>query len=376
MTDPRIEEHARVLVRYSTGVKKGEVVAIHAPLPGLPLAEAVYREVLRAGGHPLLRLSPPDLSAFFYKHAKPHQLDYVGKHEWAEVRAQAARIVILAEDNPRALTNVPPTRLTRVAKARRPLKEHILKHVKWSLTLHPTRAAAQEAEMDLAEYEDFVYGALLVTDGKGELRDAVSAWKRHEKVQDRIARALRGTREVRIRGKDTDLRMTVAGRKWVPSPGKENLPSGEVFTAPVEDSVEGEVFFDCPTTTGGRLVEGVRLRFRKGKVVEASAARGEEYLKKVLATDPGAARLGELGIGTNYGIARPTKEILLDEKIGGTVHMALGSAYEECGGRNKSAIHWDLIKDLRPAAGGGTIEVDGEVIQKDGRFRMKGVSFS
>jgi aminopeptidase len=214
--------------------------------------------------------------------------------------------------------------------------------------------------MSLADYEDFYYGACLADDD-----DPLTAWKRASAETTRLAEWIEGHEEVRVTAPGTDIKLGIAGRKFIPCDGRHNMPDGEFFTGPVEDSVEGEVTFHLPATIGGREVAGVRLRFESGKVVDASAERGEEFLVELLDTDPGARRLGELGIGTNYAIDRGTREVLLDEKLGGTVHMAVGKSYPESGGVNESAVHTDLVCDLRL---GGKLEVDGTVMQEDGKF--------
>jgi aminopeptidase len=231
---------------------------------------------------------------------------------------------------------------------------------RWSLTLFPTQAYASEAGMSLAQYEDFYYAACLATDP-----DPVTAWERQSDEVKRLTEWIQGREEVHITGPGTDVKLNVSGRTFIPCVGDHNMPDGEFFTGPVEDSVEGEVSFSFPATYSGREVSGVRFRFEEGKVVDASAERGEEFLLEMLDTDEGARRLGELGIGTNYGISTGTKEILLDEKIGGTVHMAIGMSYPESGGTNESAVHWDMVLDLRE---GGSIVVDGVELQRDGRF--------
>jgi aminopeptidase len=214
--------------------------------------------------------------------------------------------------------------------------------------------------MSLAEYEDFYYDACLVNDG-----DPVTAWQRQSDQVNRLAEWISGKEEVHITAPGTDITLGVGGRTWIPCAGTHNMPDGEFFTGPVEDSVEGEVSFSFPAAYGGREVGGVRLRFEAGKVVDASAEQNEEFLIEMLDSDDGARRLGELGIGTNYGISTGTKEILLDEKIGGTVHMAIGMSYPESGGTNDSSVHWDMVCDLRQ---GGVIEVDGTELSRDGKF--------
>jgi aminopeptidase len=231
---------------------------------------------------------------------------------------------------------------------------------RWVYTLFPTNAYACDAEMSLRDFEDFYFHACLVDD-----KDPLGAWKRASEQCHRLADWIEGHDEVRITGPGTDISLGIAGRHFIACDGEHNMPDGEFFTGPIEDSVEGEVSFDLPAVIGGREVSGVHLRFEAGKVVEASAERGEEFLIKLLDTDAGSRRLGELGIGTNYGIDRGTRDVLLDEKIGGTVHMAVGASYPESGGTNDSAVHTDMVCDLRQ---GGRIEVDGELLQENGRF--------
>jgi len=271
----------------------------------------------------------------------------------------AGTAYIYSSRNTRALGDVDPELQTRMAKASRPLKNKLLKK-KWTLTLFPTAAYAQDAEMSLRDFEDFVYGATFSDEA-----DPVKAWNALRRKQDKLISKLEGAEEVRVLGPGTDLRMSVAGRTFINSAGTRNMPSGEVFTGPVEDSVEGEIVYDYPVVNQGREIDGIRLVFRSGKVVEASAAKNEAFLLDMLEMDPGARRIGEVGIGTNFRIQRFIKNILFDEKIGGTIHLALGAAYPETGGKNKSALHWDMIKDLRK---GGELRIDGRAVQKDGRF--------
>ncbi|RMH58526.1 MAG: aminopeptidase [Candidatus Hydrogenedentota bacterium] len=344
--DPRVKAHAEIIVKYSTRLRPGETVGIYGTTLAEPLVEAVYREALRAGAYPFVRLSIPSLAPFFYRNANEKQLTHLSKLDWAEAREQQARVVILSDANTRALSGVDPKRLAKAARARKPIKDYVINKTRWCLTLHPTEALAQEAEMPLEDYQDFVYAGLFC-----DKKNPIAEWKKIERMQADLIRKLKGATSVRIVGEETDLSFSIRNRIFVNSIATNNLPSGEIFTAPVETSTEGTIYFDLPTARDGVRVENIRLTFRKGRVVEATAERGEEYLRKMLATDPGASRLGELGIGTNFGIQRATCEILFDEKIGGTVHLALGSAYRECRGKNDSALHWDMIKDLRPSAG-------------------------
>jgi aminopeptidase len=241
----------------------------------------------------------------------------------------------------------------------RPIRQAIMRK-RWCLTLYPTQAYAQDAEMSLREFESFVYATTFA-----DQPDPIRQWKKLSAMQQRLIGRLRGADEIRIVGAGSDLKFSVKGRTFINADGRNNMPDGEIFTGPVESSAEGFISYDFPVCVGGREVDGVRLAFRKGKVVEASAAKNEKYLLTMLDCDAGARRLGELGIGTNRMISKFIKNILFDEKIGGTIHLALGNGYPETGSKNISALHWDMIKDLRR---GGAVYVDGEVFQKDGRF--------
>jgi aminopeptidase len=363
--DPRIDALAQILVRYSTKVQPGDVTIIQSSTTAEPLIQAIYEEVLKAGGHPVFNISPEAAQAAFYELASEDQLDFVAPPlAWGYTDADV-RIAVLADANTRALTRADPEKQSRAQKARRPLLDASMKRsaegaYRWALTLFPTHAIAAEADMSLAQYEEFFYRACLAYDD-----DPVTAWERQSETVRRLADWIADKEEVHIEGPGTDIRLNVSGRRWIPCYGSHNMPDGEFFTGPVEDSVNGEVSFSFPAVYGGREVTGVRFRFEDGKIVDASAERGEEYLHHMLDTDPGARRLGELGIGTNYGIAEATKEVLLDEKLGGTVHMAIGASYPESGGVNESAVHWDMVCDLRQ---GGSITVDGQELQRDGQF--------
>jgi len=363
--DSRVEALAQILVRYSTRVQQGDVCVIQGTTTGEPLIQAVYEEILRAGGLPVMQLTTEQAQAAFFDLASDEQLDWVQPPaEWTAENADV-RIVVMADANPRALSGADPAKQARASRARRKIMETSMQRAaegthRWSLTLFPTHAYAGEAGMSLSAYEDFFYGACLATDA-----DPVTAWQRQSDEVTRLAEWIEGRAEVHIKAPGTDIKLGVAGRHWIPCVGTHNMPDGEFFTGPIEDSVNGEVAFSLPAAYGGREVSGVRFRFVDGKVVDASAERGEDFLIEMLDTDDGSRTLGELGIGTNYGIVAGTKEILLDEKIGGTVHMAIGAAYPESGGTNESAVHWDMVCDLRQ---GGSITVDGIELQRDGKF--------
>jgi aminopeptidase len=365
LIDPRVANLAKILVGYSVQVKDGETCLIEGPTAAEPLIAAVYDEVLGAGGHPVVAMSFEGQQASYFDRASDAQLEWVSPVAvWGSDEADC-RIAIGADTNTRALSGVSPERQTKRQAATRPLMETTMRRSaegthRWVYTIFPTNAYASDAEMSLKAFEDFYFAACLADSG-----DPLENWKQASEETRRLAERVNGTSEVRITGEGTDIRLGVEGRTFIPCYGDRNMPDGEFFTGPVEDSVEGEVSFHLPAMVGGREVAGVRFRFEGGKIVDASATMGEEFLIKLIDTDDGSRRLGELGIGTNYKIDRGTRDVLLDEKIGGTVHMAVGASYPESGGVNESAVHTDLVCDLRQ---GGTIEVDGEALQRDGKF--------
>jgi aminopeptidase len=368
MPDLRIETWAAVLAGYSTDVQPGETVAITGGVAAEPLLRAISRAVLARGAHPVLLPTFSDATADLLAHASDEQLHFISPME-RFVRAEAdVMIAVSAGTNTKNLSGVDPARQAVWNRARTTLMETSMRRAasgerRWSSTLYPTPAYAQDAAMATDDFADFVFAACKLNDP-----DPIAAWRRVSAEQARLIDRLAGKAEIHILGPDTDLTLSVAGRIWINSDGHRNFPSGEIFTGPVEDSATGQIRFTYPIIAGGREVADVRLRFEAGVVVEATAAQNEEYLLATLDTDPGARRLGEFAFGTNTDITRFTKNILLDEKMGGTIHMALGAGYPDSGSQNRSAIHWDLICDLRPASGGGRVDVDGAPFLQDGRY--------
>jgi aminopeptidase len=361
MPDPRVDKFADLLVVYSARVKPGEIISVFGSEAAKPLIVALYRRILVAGAHPRVHMSPDGLEKVFYDLAGEQQLAWLDPVLMHEYDKCDHLIRILAETNTRALSSVDPARQRTVGKARAPLRNLMVKKDRWSLTLFPTEAYAQDAEMSLGEFEDFVFAANFL-----DRPDPVAAWTALADAQQRLADRLNRAREIRIVcGDDTDLTLGVAGRTWINSSATHNVPSGEVFTGPVEDAVRGKIRYSFPIAAFGKEIADVRLEFRDGRAVAAAAGKNEDFLIKMLDSDPGARVLGELGVGTNYGIRRHIKNILFDEKIGGSIHTALGNSYPQTGGRNVSSLHWDLIKDLRA---GGEMYVDGRLFQKDGKF--------
>ena len=370
MRDPRLEKLADVLVNYSVGVRKDDVVRISGPTVGEPLFVALFRRVLAAGGHPVVRMVPDELQEILLKHGSDDQLKHVSPIQIFEYEKIDASIGIWGEENTKALSNVDPSRIGLNQAARKPLLEIFMKRsaagaLRWVGTQYPNNAAAQDAEMSLAEYEDFVFSAGLL-----DRPDPVAAWKKVSERQQRLTDFLTGKRDYRVvAANGTDVRLSVAGHNWINCDGHHNFPDGEVFTGPVIDSVNGTIHFSFPAVHHGREVDGVRLTFKDGKVVDASADKGEPFLHSMLDTDAGSRFLGECAVGTNYDITRYTKNTLFDEKIGGTVHFALGAGYPETGNTNQSGLHWDMVVDLR---NGGFIEVDGVKVNVDGKFTREG----
>jgi aminopeptidase len=345
---------ADLLCDWCLDVREGDYVLVSTTTLAAPLIRAFHRAAIARGAWtPGLRISVPGLAEDFYRLAPDRLLDDFPPLELAEVEHADACLGIDAPENTRALADVDPAALARAARARAPIREVRLSK-RWCGTLWPTPALAQQAGMGSDAYAAFVNRALFL-----DRPDAAAAWRELNDRQQALVDRLGPAREIRIEAPGTDLRLRVDGRTWINSNGKRNMPSGEVFTGPVEDSANGTIRFTVPSSPRGVLVEDVQLTFESGQVTSATAARGQDHLDAALATDPGARFLGELGIGTNSGIDRPTGSILLDEKMAGTVHLALGRSYPETRGRNASALHWDLICDLRD---GGRLTADGEPI--------------
>ncbi len=365
VTDPRIDKLAKVLVHYSLRIKPKELVRISGPALAAPLIRAAYREALGAGAYPFTRVSLEGMDELYLKGASDDQLRFVSEFERAEVNRIDASLGIWAHWNTRELTGVDPKREARRREATREVVQRFMDRsasgeLRWCGTQYPTQADAQDAEMSLSEYEDFVFTA-----GMLDRDDPVAAWGQVKTAQDRIVQLLGRHTTLAVRGVNIDLEVSVQGRTWMNAAGEYNFPDGEVFTGPVEDSVNGRVRFTFPAIYSGREVDDVELLFEQGKVVHARAAKGEEFLHAMLDTDAGARYLGEFAFGTNYNIQRFTRNILFDEKIGGTLHMALGGGYPETGSKNTSGLHWDMICDLRD---GAEVVADGEVIYRDGKF--------
>ena len=359
MLDDLVARWATLLVDYCLRVEPGETILIASELEARPLIEACFREVVQRGANPIVRVELPGLAEFFVEHAGDDQLSHLSPVSIREAEVVDGRIRISAEPDTRSMRGVDPKRQAIVDRARSPLRELASKK-RWVLTQYPTLAYAADAGMTMADYEAYVASAMFL-----DRDDPVAAWKALGRRQAGLVDFMSGASDVRIEGDGTDLTLSVAGRTWINSDGRRNMPSGEIFTGPVETSARGKLRCSFPVCRGGRELVGIALEFADGKVGSAGAEDGEDYLLSMLDLDPGARYLGELGIGLNAGIDRFTGSILYDEKIGGTVHLALGNSYPETGGVNKSALHWDLIVDLR---NGGRVTADGKVVMEDGRW--------
>jgi aminopeptidase len=367
MQDIRIERWAHTLVHYCLYLKAGETVAIFATPLAAPLIEAVYREALRAGAHPFTVIEMESLEEILLREGSDMQLAMLSPAISATASRADAQLRIGSKSNTKAMSGIDPARLAKRRQAG--YKMRTMQHereqrqqFRWASTLYPTPAYAQDAEMSLSEFEDFVFDVCFLNDP-----DPIARWREVSVQQQRLVDWLAGSKRVRILGHHTDLSLSIDGRIFINSDGKRNFPSGEFFTGPVEDSASGVIQFDIPATYEGVTIEGVRLVFREGKVVEASARQGQAFLDHMLELDAGARFLGEFAFGNNPRVTRSIRNTLFDEKIGGTVHLALGNSYPETGGLNHSALHWDMVCDLRTT---GEVWVDDVLFLKDGKIRV------
>lgn len=356
---------AKILTEYSAPVKKGDLVVISGSTIAEPLLEALYEATVKCGGHPHLSLGLPNNAEIFYTHAQDHQLDYYGPLSMAEVQNVNVYYSVRAAVNTKRLSRIDAEKLARSQKAGRPGLDVWQEREKageliWCIAPWPTQAAAQDAEMGLQAYENFVFGACGLFEA-----DPIAYWTSFRDKQLRLTDWLKGKKHAHVKGPGIDMTFEFEGRTWVSCHGERNFPDGEIFTSPIEDSVNGHVEFNFPTVYGGRELNGVKLTFKDGIVVDACAAKNEDYLFSQLNADEGAKKLGEFAIGTNMYIQEFTREILFDEKIGGTIHMALGRAFPRAGGLNQSSIHWDMVHGMRQDA---EITVDGNVIYRNGAF--------
>jgi len=361
--DPRVAKLARVLVNYSLEIKPGQQMVLRTNPLADELNLAVYAEAVKAGAHVFVNNAMPGAQEVFYKNASDAQLEYVSPLVKTIYETFDAMLAIGAEFNTRELAGIDPKRISRSRKAMAPVSHTMMERsakgeLNWVLTEYPTHASAQEADMSLADYTEFVYGAGMLNED-----DPVAFWKSEGLKQQKLIKWLDGRNRAVLKGANIDLSMSIKERSFIECSGRVNFPDGEIFTGPVEDSVNGWVRFKYPAIYSGQEVTDIELWFENGKVVKEKASKNQELLTALLETDPGARYLGEWGIGTNYGIQRFTKNMLFDEKIGGTIHLAVGAGYPESGSKNESGVHWDMLCDMADAE----VLVDGELFYKNGK---------
>lgn len=359
MDEASLTRWADLLTGYCLRVAKGEAVGIYSEIEARPLVEACYRSVVARGGIPLLRLSLPGLEEHFLRHSTDEQLATIPGLSYYEADSLPCRIRISAETDTRSMAQVDPRRQAIRDRAYGPVRK-LMGRNRWVITQYPTASYAADARMPLGAYSKYVASAMFLDHSSPE-----NAWIELGRRQAAYADFFKTVRQVHIEAPGTDLTLDVSGRTWINSDGRRNMPSGEIFTGPVEDSAHGTLACSFPVCRGGREVGGIALQFRNGEVVSAQSSSSQDYLLEMLDLDPGARRVGELGIGLNPGIDRFTGSILYDEKIAGTIHVALGQSYPETGGTNTSALHWDLIVDLRQD---GRIRADGRVVMENGNW--------
>jgi aminopeptidase len=365
MFDNRIDILARILIEHSLKIKKDDLFVISGSQMAAPLITATYEQALCKGAHPHVHLGLEALNEIYYTHASKDQLKFISPLDEFEMKTIDARLSIISPENTRYMSNIDPQKQSFRSHSVQPIHDAFIKRaaegdLRWCVTMYPTNAAAQDAGMSLRDYENFIFQAAHIHD-----KNPVNFWTTMGKKQEKIKRILERKKTIHIIGNDTDLTLSVDKRKWIKCFGKENFPDGEIFTGPIETSAEGFIHFSFPSIYGGREVNNVKLWFEKGVVVKATATQGLKYLESMIQMDKGSKRLGELAFGLNYGITNFSNNTLFDEKIGGTIHVALGTGFPETGSSNTSGLHWDMVLDLRK---NGKVIADGEIIFKNGSF--------
>ena len=375
MTDQRIKNLANTLVHYCTEMKEKDQVMILAQPPSTPLVAEVYREALKRGAYPyILPLTVPfpapgyeGLSEILYSEASDDQLQHIDPFYRLSVEEFDVRILIYSKYDAKPLERINPERIRLRGQAYSDIFNTYFtrsnsKELRRVNTLYPSQAYADEAGMELEDFADYVYRATF-----SDCENPVGEWKRIHDEQQVLVDWLKDKDQVVVKGPNVDLSLSIKGRVFINSDGKSNMPSGEIFTGPVEDSVNGWIRSSFPAIYQGQEVSGLELHFEEGKVTKGSAEVNDPLLQSVLDTDDGSRYMGEFAIGTNQRIDRFIKQILFDEKIGGTIHMALGKGYPATGSKNTSAIHWDILCDMKE---GGQIFVDGDLFYDSGKFSL------
>lgn len=358
------EKYAGLLVHHSLQLKKGDRLLIISTYLAEDLLREIYRESLRAGAYPEFNIRINGADKIFYDTASDRQLKYISPTIKYVYENYDAVLNIAAPFNLKELEGVAPAKKQAASLGRAGIFKTLMQRsakgkLNWNICVFPTDAAAQECGMSKKEYEDFVYSACFVNEN-----DPIAKWRQFEKKQQRIVDFLDKRKNIRFKGNDIDISFSTRGRKWINGNGRHNMPCGEVFTAPVDDSVNGKIRFSYPGFYLGQEIEDISLEVKDGQVVKWNAKKGKTLLDKIMEI-PGARRFGEAAVGTNAGIKKFTKNMLFDEKLAGTIHMAIGAAIREAGGKNESAIHWDMLADMHD---GGEIYADGKLVYKNGRF--------
>ncbi len=369
MINPIYEKLAKIVVEYSLEIKKGHTVYIGGPAFAQDLFQVLNLEVIKVGAHPIIKPSIEGIRETFYKFASEEQLLYVNKIEEFASKEADHIIEIRADYNSRKYSNINPEILSKYRSA--PERKELMKiyeqrtskgELKWMVLPYACNAYAQEANMDLFSYSDFITKSLFL-----DKENPIEEWRKMQRQQEVFVDYLNGVKEIHVIGEDTDLLLSVKGRKWINCSGQRNLPDGEIYTGPVEDSVNGHIRFTYPGIYMGKEVENIYLEFKDGIVIKAAAQKGEEILEEILKIE-NANRIGEFAIGTNYGVTKFTKNMLFDEKMGGTLHCALGLGFEWTGSKNVSSIHWDLLKDMKVP--GSKIVADSNIIYEEGKWKI------
>ncbi len=360
------EKYAKVLVDYSVKVQKGELTIIRTDsYQSQPLVKEIYKQVLKKGAYPVVRMGVEGLNEVYIKNASDEQLEYIDPMTELEYDKAKNLISIGAPFNVKNMARCDSKKMAKRSKAMKHLSEKMLKRaadgdLKWVIADFPTQALAQEAKMSLDEYSEFLIKSCWL-----HIDDPVKKWQKIGETQEKIANYLNTKSKIHITGEKTDITFNVSGRIWKSCAGECNFPDGEVYTSPVEDSANGQIYFDFPQIYRGNEAQKVLLTLENGKVVDAKAEKGEDFLNNLLDMDEGSRFVGEIAIGTNEMIQDVTGNILFDEKIGGSIHMAVGASYPDTGGKNVSGLHWDLIKNMK---NGGKIYADDELIYENGKF--------
>ncbi|MEM4181701.1 MAG: aminopeptidase [Candidatus Pacearchaeota archaeon] len=354
--DLRTRKLAQFAVRECVKVRPGYKVIISGGSEAIPFLVELYKEIILQKAIPIVKVGLPDVNDFFYKYATEEQLEHFPQYWFDTVKQAQCYIGIDTEGNTRELTNCDSKKIALRGKVLHPISDYICNEkdkIKRTTIAYPCLALAQEANMSLTEYENFVYGATVGVN-----------WRALSRIMKKILSKFKEGSKIHLIGKNVDLKFKVHGSKAKDDLDFDNMPAGEIFMAPFRESLEGWIKFEYPSIRSGKEVKDIFLRFKNGKVVEAKASTNEDFLKEMLKTDENASYVGEFGIGCNPKISIYTNNLLFDEKISGTIHLALGMAYKDNGGGNDSAIHWDIVKDMKKAR----IIVDGKTIQEKGKW--------